>query len=132
MVRQCVELLTTVYQKAEAQILLETWKRIIEDEERVRGIIVLNYACSIGESYEKDWRNGWFSMVAHYRPTFMAIVNKHWSPYLEHKLRRLAWARTNHLDSDTYTWRLVILRADFEPYTFAFDVEAQRLRNIDI
>ena len=132
MVRQYIELVTTAFTKDEAESLLEEWKRIIEMYERIHGVVVLTYTCSTVETYEKEWHpSGSFMMAAHYRPTFVATVNKYWTPSLEKILRRTAWARPAHLNYVTYLWREMVLR-EFQPYTFAFDVETRRLRNVDI
>ena len=70
-------------------------------------------------------------MVAHYRPTFVATVNKYWTPSLEKKLRRIAWARRSAFKLCNISVAFKVLR-EFQPYTFAFDVETRRLRNVDI
>ena len=89
MVRQYVELFTTAFTRDEAECLLEAWKRIIEKYEKNHGVVVLSYTCSTVETYGKEWHpSGSFMVAAHYRPTFLAVVNTNWVHSLEGKLRR--------------------------------------------
>ena len=131
---QYVELYTTSYLRDEAEWFLETWKRTIEKHEQLHGVAVLWYECSTVETFERESHlsNGILSVTTpHYRPTFLAVVNKNWVRDLDSELRWVARAHPMRLDTMTYWWRLHVLR-QYPPYTFAFDVEAQRMRNIDI